>query len=228
MAGGCADYWTGFPRARTIQTHLWIHNTVSNCFFYLQWKFEEVKTFTYLGDIVDRDGGVERAVRGRVTVAWSKLREIAGLLCNRRIPLRNRSSIYEAFVKSVVLYGSETWPLTQHKERSLVSCDRRMLRYMAGVRLQEHVPSSTVAERCGLRQNSDVLRTRRLRWYGHVKRREDGDVLLTKRDWTVDGRSPRGRPRRSLIGNVKEDMWVLNITDETDGIVRDGGVPSPI
>ena len=49
---------------------------------------EEVETFTYLGDIVDRDGGVERAVRGRVIVAWSKWREIAGLLCNRRIPLQ--------------------------------------------------------------------------------------------------------------------------------------------
>ena len=30
---------------------------------------EEVETFTYLGDIVDRNGGVERAVRGRVAVA---------------------------------------------------------------------------------------------------------------------------------------------------------------
>ena len=86
---------------------------------------------------------------------------------------------------------------------------------MAGVRLQEHVPSSTVAERCGLRQISDVLRVRRLRWYGHVKRREHGDVLATIRDWIVDGRRPRGRPRKRWIDNVKENMRVLNVNDET-------------
>ena len=33
---------------------------------------EEVQTFTYLGDVIHRDGGVERAVRERVAAAWSK------------------------------------------------------------------------------------------------------------------------------------------------------------
>ena len=94
---------------------------------------EEVETFTYLGDVVDRSAGAERAVRRRVATAWSKWREIAGLLCKRRIPLRSRSSIYEACIRSVMLYGSETWPFTQHMERSIVSCDRRMLRYLSGV-----------------------------------------------------------------------------------------------
>ena len=176
---------------------------------------EEVETFMYLGDVVDREGGVERAVRGRVAAAWSKWREIAGLLCNRRIPLRRRSSIYEACVRSVMLYGSETWPLTQRMESYIVSGDRRMLRYMAGVRLQDHVPSAVVAERCGLRQISDVLRTRRLGWYGHVRRREDGEALATIREWTVEGRRPRGGPRKTWMDNVKEDMRILNITDET-------------
>ena len=73
---------------------------------------EKVVTFTYLGYIVNRDGGVERAVRGRVALAWLKWRETAGLLCTRILPLRNRSSIYEACIRSVMLYGSETWPLT--------------------------------------------------------------------------------------------------------------------
>ena len=175
---------------------------------------EEVESFTYLGDVVDRSGGVERSVSARVAMAWSKWREIAGLLCNKRIPLRSRSNIYDACIRSVMLYGAETWPLTQRLERVIVSCDRRMLRYMAGVRLQEHVPSEEVASRCGLRQISEVLRTRRLRWYGHVRRREEGEPLATVRDWEVQGRRPRGRPRKTWMDNVKEDMRMLNLTDD--------------
>ena len=175
---------------------------------------EEVESFTYLGDVVDRSGGVERSVSARVAMAWSKWREIAGLLCNKRIPLRSRSNIYDACIRSVMLYGAETWPLTQRLERVIVSCDRRMLRYMAGVRLQEHVPSEEVASRCGLRQISEVMRTRRLRWYGHVRRREEGEPLATVRDWEVQGRRPRGRPRKTWMDNVKEDMRMLNLTDD--------------
>ena len=46
---------------------------------------EEVESFCYLGDVVDRDSGAERAVNMKVAAAWSKWREIAGLLCNRGI-----------------------------------------------------------------------------------------------------------------------------------------------
>ena len=68
---------------------------------------EEVESFCYLGSIVDREGGVERAVRARVATAWSKWREIAGLLGNKRIPLKNRAHIYSACIRSVLLYGAE-------------------------------------------------------------------------------------------------------------------------
>ena len=52
--------------------------------------------FCYLGDMVDREGGVRRAVAMRTAAAWSKWREIGGLLCDRGIPLKKRASIYEA------------------------------------------------------------------------------------------------------------------------------------
>ena len=49
---------------------------------------EEVDTLTYLGDVFDKDVRVERAVHGRMVAVWSKLQEISGLSCNRRIPLQ--------------------------------------------------------------------------------------------------------------------------------------------
>ena len=43
---------------------------------------EETKHFSYLGNVFDCEGGVERAVRGRVATAWMKWRNIASLLMN--------------------------------------------------------------------------------------------------------------------------------------------------
>ena len=62
---------------------------------------------------------------------------------------RDHPCTYEACIRSVLLYGKETWPMTQKVENCIQTCDRRMLRYMAGVSLQGRVPSADVALRCG-------------------------------------------------------------------------------
>ena len=174
---------------------------------------EEVESFCYLGSIVDREGGVERAVRARVATAWTKWREISGLLGNKRIPLKNRAHIYSACIRSVLLYGAESWPLTQRLEKCIQSCDRRMLRFLTGVSLLDRVSSAEVARRCGLPEIADAARVRRLQWFGHVCRRAEGEPLSVVRDWQVEGRRPRGRPKKSWTKTIEEDMRLLGIDE---------------
>ena len=50
------------------------------------------------------------------------------------------------------------------------------LRYMAGVTWRARVRSTQVA-RCGVRELGDVLRVRRLWWFGHVVRRGETEIL---------------------------------------------------
>ena len=94
---------------------------------------------------------------------------------------------------------------------SNTTCDRQMLRYMADVSLLDSVPSAVVAERCWVSQVLDVVRSRRLHWFGHVERREEGDPLAVIREWEVEGRCPHGRPRKTWQRTVEEDLQSLHI-----------------
>jgi len=61
---------------------------------------------------MDCEAGLERAVsavRARVAAAWKKWREKVSLITNRSIILKIRGSVYESCVRSVMLYGAETW-----------------------------------------------------------------------------------------------------------------------
>ena len=80
-----------------------------------------VTQFCYLGDVLDREGGAERAVRARVAAAWGKW-EILGLLLNKGIPLARMGMVFDACIRSVMLYGGETWALTNRLEGVLVGC----------------------------------------------------------------------------------------------------------
>lgn len=79
----------------------------------------------------------------------------------------------------------------------LCRCDRRMLRYVAGVRWQDGKSSNEVAEMCGVEDLFVELRKRRLRWFGHVKRAGEG-VLKEVEEVRVGGWRPVGRLRKNV------------------------------
>ena len=61
--------------------------------------------------MLDCEAGVERSVRARVVAAWGRWQKVSSLAVNCRIDLKTRGRIYEACVRSALLYGTETWAL---------------------------------------------------------------------------------------------------------------------
>ena len=59
-----------------------------------------------------------------------------------------------------------------------------------------------------------VIRSDRLRWYGHVMRKRDEECVKKCMEYRVDIRSPVGRPRRTWLETVEADMAELEIDRE--------------
>ena len=112
------------------------------------------------------------------------------------------------------VWGGETWALTARLEGILLSCDRRMLRYMAGVTWRDRARSAEVARRCGVRELGDVLRVRRLGWFGHMVRREETEILEKTQHVVAPWRWPPGRPKKAWRRNMQEELSSLNLQEE--------------
>ena len=181
-------------------------------------EIEEVESFCYLGEMFECEQGAEGAVRYRVAAAWNQWRDFVRLLINRGIPLRIRVDVFCSCVRPVLLYGAETWALTGRLEGLLRSCDYRMLRHMLGVRWQDRVTNEEVLRKCSVYDIVSEVRRRRLRWFGHVRRREDGNILRRAMEMEIPGKRPPGRPMRKWEESVKDDLKCLNIEEES---VRD-------
>ena len=50
-----------------------------------------------------------------------------------------------------------------------------------------------------------ILQQNRLRWYGHVLRKDDDDWVKKCMEHEVEGSRPRGRPKRTWKEVVRED-----------------------
>ncbi len=69
--------------------------------------------------------------------------------------------MYRACVRSVLLFGVETWATTKQLEALLIQCNLRMLRYLMGIRWQDEISNEEVVRRSGLEGLEKLLRKAR-------------------------------------------------------------------
>ena len=71
---------------------------------------------------------------------------------------------------STLLYGAETWALTQKKIRKLITFQLRCHWDILGLTLWDRCRNADVVEECGEATMRDQLRLKRLQWFGHLMR----------------------------------------------------------
>jgi len=97
---------------------------------------------------------------------------------------------------------------------ALQSAEMRMVRWMCDVKLQGRVASEELRGRLGLDDIISVLQRNRLRWYGHVLRKEDNDWVTKCMEYEVEGARPRGRPTKTWREIVEKDCKACGLNRE--------------
>ena len=115
---------------------------------------ECVNKFCYLGDMISAGDSVEAAVNARIRSGWRKFRELLPRLRSRGTSLRLKGKLYAACVRSVMLYGSETWVIKKEDERRCERNEMRMVRWMCDVTLKDRKPNVELRDRFGYRKHS--------------------------------------------------------------------------
>ena len=134
---------------------------------------EVVDKYTYLGSCISSSANVVDEVTARISKARLAFANLRHLWRQRNISLSVKGRVYNAAVRSVLLYGSETWPLRVEDTRRLLVFDHRCLRSIAGVWWERRISNTEVRRMVlGTRNRSidELITLHRLRWLGHVLR----------------------------------------------------------
>ena len=125
--------------------------------------------------MLSQEGGCEYAILKRIWTGWLKFRELSGLLIGKGMSLKSKGIIYTTCIRPAMLYGSETWPTKIEIEdiRKIQRSEMRMLRWMTGVSLSERKSNECVRSMLTIDDNAEVMQSNRLRWFGHVERRDE-------------------------------------------------------
>ena len=166
--------------------------------------FELVPLFCYL--ILGQSGRCVNAVTARIRSAWKRFRELMPILTNHGILLVNRGKVLNACVCSILLYGSESRPLSMMDLPRLKMSDHAMIRWIYGMKLPQPLPTEELRNKLNIYDIADVLRLFRLHFYGSRNLYRQDDTMWPK--WIfgleIEGANPCGCPRLQWKDTIKK------------------------
>ena len=140
--------------------------------------------------------------------------------------LNMKGRIYQGCVRSAMLYGSKTWCLRENEMAVLRRTEKAIMGAMCGAKTIQKRKSQELMSLLGLKDTFDGLtRVTGVQWYGHVLRRDNGDVLRRALGFEVAGR--RGRqPNMTWKRLVEEDINQIGLKrkDAIDRVKWHNGV----
>jgi hypothetical protein len=94
---------------------------------------ERVDRFMYLGSVVTKNGGIEEDVLNWISRANTAFVQLYSIWKNKQITQRTKLRIFETNVKAVLLYGCETWKITQTIVNQLQTFINKCLQKMCNI-----------------------------------------------------------------------------------------------
>jgi len=137
---------------------------------------------------------------------------VQNLLSSRLLSKNLKIKIYRAIILPVVLYGCEAWSLIFREERRLWVFDNMLLRRIFGPRRDEvtgewrRLHNEELNDLYCSPNIVRVLKSRRMRWAGHVARMDEERGVYRILVGKPDGKRPLGRPRRRWVDNIRMDL----------------------
>lgn len=171
--------------------------------------------FKYLGSVVNRDGSCESDLNHRVSTGWMKWQQNSAIFCDKKMPMKLKGRLYNSVVVPALIYGTESWTMNAKLSNKLATTENKMLRMTAGVTLLDRVKTKHIRGSLKISHPiSEVVEKKRLRWYGHVKRREDSHLVVKAMNMNVPRLRKRGRPKETWMGQMMRFQQRHGITDE--------------
>ena len=134
------------------------------------------------------------------------------VLSSRLLSKNLKIKIYRNIIWPVVLYGCETWLLTLREEGKLRMFANMVFRRIFGPRRDEvmeewkRLHNEELNDLYSSPNIVQVIKSRRMRWAGHVARMGEERGVYRVLVGKPGGRRPLGRPRHRWVDNIRTDL----------------------
>jgi len=179
------------------------------------YNIEEVDKFSYLGtQISSTDNSQE--IKARIQAGYRAYAANKKLLKNKSISKHTKLKIYNTLIKPIVTYALES--LRKQDEEQIRIFERKILRTIMGPKKEnenEYRPlmNYEIQKQNGGQDIVKNIKAQRIRWIGHVIRKNKHATIRTMMEWEPIENRRRGRPRARWMDQVKQELRTLEVNN---------------
>ncbi|XP_072401642.1 uncharacterized protein [Diabrotica undecimpunctata] len=107
-------------------------------------KIKKCDQCIYLGVKLTKTGRTDEAIKDRITKGKRDIGALNSVLWQKNIRPETKKRIYNAILKSVIVYGSEVWQLSQKLKGNLLELETDFWRKAAGKSRLEHLRNEDI------------------------------------------------------------------------------------
>lgn len=167
---------------------------------------EQVDNVTYLGSNINNNWDMSKEIKLRIEKARAVFHRMKKVLCSRNINLELKLRLTRCYIFSTLLYGAESWTLTETLLKKLQAFEMWVYRRLLRISWVERVSNEEVLRR--LHKEPEInknIKIRKLEYFAHVIRHpERYNVLHLIMQGKIQGKRGPGRRRISWLRNLRE------------------------
>lgn len=175
-------------------------------------QIENVDKFTYLGSVMSTTGGTDEDVQARKMKALQAFSILKPVWKSRTLRTATKIRIFNSNVKSVLLYGCETWRETENTMKSIQVFVNKCLRNILNIRWPEKITNKKLWQRTKQQPIENTIRTRKWKWIGHTLRKNNKNTTKQALDWNPQGQRKRGRPKNTWRRGLNSELKRVGLT----------------
>jgi hypothetical protein len=123
-------------------------------------------------------------------------------------------NIYNALIKSSLLYGSETWRHRENNQRRFEATEMDALRRSCRISRKDRIGNVTIGKQIGLEETIvKEMEQKQLTWYGHVQRMAEGRLPKIALKLMPKQKRTGGRPKKNWMEGIKKAMNERNLNE---------------
>jgi hypothetical protein len=129
-------------------------------------KYEVVKDYNYLGQIVSFDSCEEKKINARTAAAWKSYWSLKKFF-KSRLPLFHKQRLFDTCVLPVFTYGAQTWTMSEEAKSKLAVAQHSMERSMMNVKKLDKISNVKLRKSTKIKDVVNSARQLKWNWAGH-------------------------------------------------------------
>lgn len=167
-------------------------------------KFEYVKEFVYLGQIISSEDSMSKEINKRIACGWKKYWSLKEIMKNKDLGIHIKRKTFNTCILPCMTYGCETWTLTDKHREKLAKTQRAMERSMLSIRLSDRIRNWEIRRKTKVTDIITRIENLKWSWTGHMLRCKTNKWSKQVTLWYPRGDTRRqGRPKTRWSDDIR-------------------------